>query len=49
MVVLPCAVAFTGGIPDLGVVDEVPAFVHEEVVRRPRLGNVEELQTFLEE
>lgn len=27
--------------------DKVPPLVHEEVVRRPGLGNVEELQTLL--
>jgi hypothetical protein len=35
------------GNSNLGIVNEVPALVHEEVVCRPRLGNVEELQTLL--
>lgn len=33
----------------LVVMDQVPPFVHEEVVSRPGLGNVEELQTLLVE
>lgn len=39
--------ASTRAAADLGVVYEVPAFVHEEIVCRPGLRNIEELQALL--